>query len=247
VDEIVEETPGPFRHVAAGAYVTALARLKLLEGMETAIRNGAQVYYCDTDSIVIDRPIKHWGGSTELGSWELESTFTEAEFLCPKVYRARDKSGKLTLKAKGTNLKSQLEQSEPKDAHEHERLMRWAVYARDISQWAATITGQLTDDELGYYGKVQAGLLGWRSSVAAANVSPTISVLDRMARNPDSKRAHGQRGMSRPLYLEGEGSEVYLDVRTLDPESLLEMELESDPYRVQQLMVSDPITYVEDE
>ena len=226
VSEIVEETAGPFRHVAAGAYVTALARLKLLEGMERAVRAGARLYYCDTDSIIIDKPIRGWGGSKDLGSWELEHTFASAEFLCPKVYRAVTDDGALVLKAKGTSLKSQLEPSEPKAAHDHERLMRWAVYARDISPWAAKLCAGLSEGEMRHYGRVQAGLLGWRSGVRLGNVEPQVSLLDRMARNEDTKRSH-HSGMSDPLYLEGdgEGEAAYLDVRTLDAESLLELEL----------------------
>jgi len=245
VHEIVEETPGPFRHVAAGAYVTALARLKLLEGMETAMRNGARIYYCDTDSIVVDKKIRHWGKSKELGSWELESVFTGAEFLCPKVYRATDTEGKLTLKAKGTNLKSQLELSEPEEAHEQERLLRWCVYAREISPAAAKVVESLSEDELDYYGKVEAGLLGWRSGMARGDIKCQVSVLDRMARHEDTKRDHGVL-VSTPLYLVGEDSDPYLDVRTLDPESLLEMELESDYRAVEKLIVSDPIKNPED-
>jgi len=226
VSEIVEETAGPFRHVAAGAYVTALARLKLLEGIERAMKAGARLYYCDTDSIIVDKPVPGWGDSKELGQWELEHTFKSAEFLCPKVYRAVTDAGDLVIKAKGTSLKSQLEPSETKEAHDRERLLRWAVYARDISRWASDVCAHLSEDEISYYGRVQAGLLGWRSGVRQGSVQPQVSLLDRMARNGDTKRDH-HGDMSAPLYLrgDGDGEASYLDVRTLDAESLLEMEL----------------------
>lgn len=223
VSEIVEESEGPFRHVAAGAYVTALARLKLLEGMETAMRNGARIYYCDTDSITIDKTISHWGRSKALGSWELEHTFDEGEFLCPKVYRAR-MGKKWLLKAKGSNLRSQLEQSEPTDKHSAESLMRWCVYASEISEAAAGAVMELTPDELQYYGSCEAGLLGWRSGIARGDISCTVALLDRMARNPDTKRDHHENHFSTPLYLVN-GESDYYDCRTLDPESLIEMEL----------------------
>lgn len=225
VSEIVEEAPGPFRHVAAGAYVTALARIKLLEGMEVAMRNGARVYYCDTDSIIIDQKIPKWGKTTELGAWELESVLLTAEFLCPKVYRAETDSGKTMLKAKGANLKSQLELSVPAQMHDRERKLRWAMYARHISPWAARQVQALDDDQQRYYGRVQAGLQGWRTGIRSANIMPVVAELDRQARHEDAKRTHVQDGMSRPLYLEGEDSDAYLDVRTLDAESMLEMEL----------------------
>lgn len=227
LSEIVEESEGPFRHVAAGAYVTALARLKLLEGMERAITQGANVYYCDTDSIVVDKPIKGWGGSTELGAWELEKQLVEGEFLCPKVYRARELDGTWTLKAKGNNLKSQLELSEPAARHARERLLRWLVYAQEISAHARTELASytLTESELVYYGKTEAGLKGWRTTVAGQSVDCLVATLDRHAQNADSKRQHNdllQR--SKPLYLEGEQGDYY-DMRTLDPESLIELEL----------------------
>lgn len=249
VSEIVEDTAGPFRHVAAGAYVTALARLKLLEGMETALKAGARIYYCDTDSIVIDKKVPGWGGSTELGSWELEDVFATAEFLCPKVYRATTEDGGVVLKAKGTSLKSQLEPSAPKSEHNRERLLRWAVYARDISRWAAQQCAGLTEAQMHYYGRVQAGLLGWRSGVRQGDVAPQVSLLDRSARNEDSKRDHRDDGLSAPLYLTGEGvgEASYLDVRTLDAESLLEMELsEYDDTTRLRLIAAEPALYPQD-
>jgi len=228
--EILELTAGPFRHVAAGAYVTALARIRLLEGMERALRHGAQVYYCDTDSIVLDKPMRGWGDGVELGDWELESEFVSAEFLCPKVYRAVCKDGKHVLKAKGASLKSQLDRADkgiPRQAHDNERLRRWAVYARKISPWARKYTDSLTAEEMAYYGKVQAGLTGWKSGIRAGSVATVVATLDRQAQREDEKRMHGhgaRAGMSRPLYLSGQ-DDTHLDIRTLDPESLLEIEL----------------------
>lgn len=243
VSEIVEESAGPFRHVAAGAYVTALARLKLLEGMETAMRQGARIYYCDTDSITIDKPIRHWGKSKALGSWELEHVFDEAEFLCPKVYRAR--MGKeWLLKAKGSNLRSQLEQSEPADKHANESLMRWCVYAREISEAADAVASELTADELKYYGSCEAGLLGWRSGIARGDISCTVATLDRSARNGDTKREHSDNQSSVPLYL-SDGEYGYYDCRTMDAESLIEMELGenyADHHR-DNITISEPAVY----
>lgn len=223
--EIVEESDGPFRHVTAGAYVTAFARLHLLEGIETARRHGATVYYCDTDSLVLDRRIPAWGRSTALGAWELEKRYTGAEFLCPKVYRAECIDGSRVLKAKGTNLKSQLELSDPRELHEQERLYRWCVYAEEISPFARAIVRTLTPEQVSYYGKVQAGLVGWRTGARKGDLSCEVAELDRSAHQLDSKRLH-RKGSSEPLYLTGEGG-LYLDVRTADL-PLLELEGEID-------------------
>lgn len=222
VFEIVEQSEGTFRHVAAGAYVTALARLRLLEGIEYAVSCGARVYYCDTDSIIVDRPIAAWGGSTELGSWELESVFDEAEFLCPKVYRAYGKKG-LVLKAKGSNLKSQLPLTASQAVHDRERLLRWCVYASHISPWARQQLAGLSKAELRYYGTAEAGLKGWRTSLKQGSLTPTVSVLDRQARSEDSKRRHLGQGETMPLYIASENGE-FVDVREPDDESLEQME-----------------------
>ncbi len=245
VHEIVEQSEGPFRHVAAGAYVTALARLRLLEGMEKAQKSGAQVYYCDTDSITIDREIPSWGSSHALGSWELENTFDEAEFLCPKVYRARQ-GDHWTLKAKGASLRSQLEQSAPQKRHMAETLIRWCVYAREISPLAAEVASALTAKQMRYYGSAESGLLGWRSGVRNGDISCVVSILDRVARHFDSKRYHRGGQKSFPLYIEGAaGDSMYYDCRTLDPESLIEMELSEHyaDHHKQNVIDSDPNVY----
>lgn len=85
---IIRQEEGPFYHVAAGSYVTAYSRLKLLEGIEYVYKNGGRVYYCDTDSIMSSIPIPAMEGSA-LGQWNHEYTFDRLEILLPKVYRAR--------------------------------------------------------------------------------------------------------------------------------------------------------------
>lgn len=227
VSEIQESAPGPFRHVAAGAYVTALARLKLLRGMQSAEKIGANVYYCDTDSIIVDKPIPGWGASKELGAWELEAKLDSAEFLCPKVYRVTDAAGKQSLKAKGSNLKSQLELSEPQEVHAQESFLRWCVYAQHISSVGRRVTDRLSPEQQAYYGKAEAGLTGWKTGVNRGSIDCDVSELDRQARKPDSKRTHVGES-SRPLFLVGDDggdNEMYLDIRTMDPDSLVEREL----------------------
>lgn len=92
------EEEGPFRHAAAGAYVTAYSRLRLFRGLIDAQKRG-DVYYCDTDSIVTDAPLEKTGSA--LGDWNHEATFTEMEIVLPKVYRAVTDKGKEIFKCKG--------------------------------------------------------------------------------------------------------------------------------------------------
>ena len=175
----------------------------------------------------------------------VEPVFDEAEFLCPKVYRARI-GERWILQAKGASLRSQLEQSEPQKRHTAEALIRWCVYARDISPLAAEIASRLTKTQMRYYGSAESGLLGWRSGVRNGDISCVVSILDRMARHPDSKRYHREGQKSFPLYIEGAaGESMYYDCRTLDPESLIEMELSEHyaDHHKQNVIDADPNIY----
>ena len=199
---------GPFRHVAAGCYVTAYSRLRLLEGMEEAHKIGAAVYYCDTDSIVIDKKLT----DTEdvLGSFKLEETLVEAEFLCPKVYRMRTESGKDIYKVKGMPIKGNTEE---------ESKARWDIFTQNINHVAPTITNELiahVREELEYHNKevnndnvieflsYKEGLSGFKSDLNRGSVEPRAIHLKRKLNNEDSKRIHTNMD-SAPLYLEGSG------------------------------------------
>ena len=199
---------GPFRHVAAGCYVTAYSRLRLLEGMEEAHKIGAAVYYCDTDSIVIDKKLP----DTEdvLGSFKLEETLVEAEFLCPKVYRMRTESGKDIYKVKGMPIKGNTEE---------ESKARWDIFTQNINHVAPTITNELiahVREELEYHNKevnndnvieflsYKEGLSGFKSDLNRGSVEPRAIHLKRKLNNEDSKRIHTNMD-SAPLYLEGSG------------------------------------------
>lgn len=102
---VSDEVPGPMRHAAAAAVVLGNARANLLRAMVKARNHGAgHVYYCDTDSIVMDGEIPT---GTELGEWKRECTLTRGEFLAPKVYALweTDADGP-QVRAKGFRLKS---------------------------------------------------------------------------------------------------------------------------------------------
>jgi hypothetical protein len=81
------------------AWITALGRVKLVEGLLTARREN--VFYCDTDSIYTSSEMET--GSL-LGEWKDEyvsDPIVYAYFLSPKVYVLEHLSGKVTNKAKG--------------------------------------------------------------------------------------------------------------------------------------------------
>jgi DNA polymerase elongation subunit (family B) len=66
------------------------------------------LYYSDTDSIYIDRPLsEELISSTILGKMKLEYVLTEAIFLAPKMYYLETEDGKVIYKVKG--LKHEVE------------------------------------------------------------------------------------------------------------------------------------------
>jgi DNA polymerase elongation subunit (family B) len=60
------------------------------------------LYYSDTDSIYIDRPLpESMISSTILGKMKLEYVLNKAIFLAPKVYYLETDEGKIIYKVKG--------------------------------------------------------------------------------------------------------------------------------------------------
>ena len=69
------------------AYVTALGRAYLWRLLCKARERGAHVYYCDTDSLIVDLPIFDEGSA--LGELELQHVGTSMRFVLPKFYDCR--------------------------------------------------------------------------------------------------------------------------------------------------------------
>lgn len=186
---------GPFRHVAAGAYVTARSRLRLLEGMEICVRSGGKIYYCDTDSIITDKSISSFGGEVRLGGFELEHIFSEGEFICPKVYRAIIKdSGKEIFKVKGMPIKG-LTPEESK--------LRWQSYISGIDEKAKIALDGLSEEKILELSSKE-GIAGFMTDLNKGQIKPNKQILQRQLRNKDSKRNHIS-GHSTPLYITKDG------------------------------------------
>ena len=84
--EIETDVSAEYIQVQVASYVTSYARLVLLDALRKA-NEEANVYYCDTDSIVTDAPLPdEIVDSTKLGYWDLESKPEKAVFLRPKLY-----------------------------------------------------------------------------------------------------------------------------------------------------------------
>ncbi|SRR5258705_7805320 len=59
------------------------------------------LYYSDTDSIVVDAELPSFMIGKELGQYKLEHTLLKAVFLAPKVYALKTNDGEQIIKAKG--------------------------------------------------------------------------------------------------------------------------------------------------
>jgi hypothetical protein len=92
-------------NVAIAAAITAYARIHMSQ-----FKNNPNfiLYYSDTDSIYIDRPLPpEFISSTELGKLKLENVLNDAIFLAPKVYYLETEDSKIIYKVKG--LKHEVE------------------------------------------------------------------------------------------------------------------------------------------
>jgi hypothetical protein len=186
------QSRGPFRHVAAGCYVTAYSRLKLLEGLETSLKAGGKIYYCDTDSIITDKEIKSFG-SSDLGGFKLENVLTEAEFVCPKVYRIINTKGEIIYKVKGMPIKG---------LDEKEKLLRWDLFNYNLNEESKkrVDSALLTPEEREKYSSKE-GIAGFMTDLNKGRVDPHIQLLKRQLQNTDSKRTHKGEN-SEPLFIE---------------------------------------------
>lgn len=180
---VQSQEEGPFRHVAAGAYVTAYSRLRLLEGLEAARAAGGDIYYCDTDSIMTNVRLDHLAGQ-ELGQWQHEYTFADLEIVLPKVYRATvAETGQVIYRCKGVPI---VRENEPADFPE----IRWHAfkeYAKTGDPEMAAILGR-------------DGLSGFVADINAGTLSPRRQVLLRCLKGGDKKRDWSEN-QSWPLYV----------------------------------------------
>ena len=95
--------------VQIGAYVTSYARLILLDALRQQSEIG-EVYYCDTDSIVCEKPMDPAKvDNRKLGFWGLENVLKSGVFLQPKVYALERSDESFKFKFKGVSKDRQKE------------------------------------------------------------------------------------------------------------------------------------------
>lgn len=89
-------------NVAIAAAVTAHSRILINTYKLLALKLGLEIYYSDTDSLVLNGPLpEDMIDSAKLGKLKLEHTFKEGIFVMPKVYYLEEEDGTTISKCKG--------------------------------------------------------------------------------------------------------------------------------------------------
>lgn len=81
--------------------ITAYARMYMFKIIYTLIELGIEIYYMDTDSITVNKPIPEELIGNKLGLFKLEHEIDHAYFISPKLYALKTSNGKYVVKAKG--------------------------------------------------------------------------------------------------------------------------------------------------
>lgn len=81
--------------------ITACARMHMAKLKMELTKLGYIIYYSDTDSLFLNKPLEAKHVGTELGQMKLENIFKEAVFLCPKVYGGITEDNEEVVKIKG--------------------------------------------------------------------------------------------------------------------------------------------------
>jgi hypothetical protein len=79
-------------------FTTAYARMHMAKFKMDYANN---LYYSDTDSLVLDCPLPDHLVGSDLGQFKLEREVSEGVFLAPKVYGLSEYNVKVTVKNKG--------------------------------------------------------------------------------------------------------------------------------------------------
>ena len=85
-------------NIAVASAITSAARMQMSVFKNNPMFN---LYYSDTDSVVVDKQLPESTVGNELGQLKLEHTIRKAVFLAPKVYGLVDVEGNEVIKVKG--------------------------------------------------------------------------------------------------------------------------------------------------
>nr|YP_010991015.1 DNA polymerase [Pappia fissilis]WOX61288.1 DNA polymerase [Pappia fissilis] len=94
-------------NIAIASAITSYARIHMSQTIKYLIDNGYILYYKDTDSLFINKPLPdHLVSNTELGKLKLEYICTKGIFLAPKVYCLITIDNQFICKVKGLDTKN---------------------------------------------------------------------------------------------------------------------------------------------
>jgi hypothetical protein len=100
--EYRENSHADYIHPEIAAFVTCYARLWLYRAIKIAQELKANIYYCDTDSLVIDKLLPADEVNDVLyGKFKLERTIARGIFIQPKLYAEMTIEGEFIGKSKG--------------------------------------------------------------------------------------------------------------------------------------------------
>jgi hypothetical protein len=101
IRKLIDSLPGN-TNVAIASAITAYSRMIINTYKLEAIKMGLEIYYSDTDSLVLNGPLpEKFIDSATLGKLKLEHVIKEGIFVMPKVYYLEDEDGSIVSKAKG--------------------------------------------------------------------------------------------------------------------------------------------------
>jgi hypothetical protein len=92
--------------------LTAFARMHMFQIIYKLIDLGIEIYYMDTDSIVVNKEIPQELIGKTLGLFKLEHEIEHGYFISPKLYALKTLDGETIVKAKGIGSKLDYNQFE---------------------------------------------------------------------------------------------------------------------------------------
>ena len=87
--------------ISTSAAITSYARIYINKIKLWILKNGGEIYYSDTDSIVSNIPLPDEFVGSELGKFKLEYKIKKGYFITSKTYLIEEENGNIIKKAKG--------------------------------------------------------------------------------------------------------------------------------------------------
>ena len=101
IESTVEDSKDFEINVGIASAITAYSRVHMQRIKKYCFDNNINIYYFDTDSLFVDKPLPDYMISSDLGALKLEYIFKEAVFLGPKIYAGILVDGTYICKVKG--------------------------------------------------------------------------------------------------------------------------------------------------